>query len=200
MADCEKIVAHIRREEIQEAWLLLDQNTEFRKIAKMVRQRYSALATLLDWEDLFQETNIRFIGSVQQGSDPTRNPGGFYYTICRNVCNEYTRKGYAVTDEMPVSWVKALADRIKMFDERSTRAKLDDYLRQLKPRWARLLTAYYLDEPPIEDHEELAAMLNSIREPGEKDVSAGSITVLLYRCRRKLEDLIGDKLPDILSD
>ena len=194
MHKCKTIINKMRNggeEGVAEGMALLVEDIEFRKTAKYFHNRYRQLSSIISWEDLLYETILRLVTEIRDGRGPKKNCRGYIRNICRNICEEYRRETQRAATIMEVL--------VKLYHSPSSQVrqeKVKACLAQLGGQCEALLWLFFFEEPPVEDHGELARRLKE----KNYEVSKTSISSLLSRCKRKFRTLLGGDPSGLFED
>jgi RNA polymerase sigma factor (sigma-70 family) len=184
-------------ESMKEAYELLYNNKDLQKTAYKVSRQFSALATLMDWEDVFHEAVIRVVVEIQAGRGPRTNLRSYFHGLCRNVCTAARRKGINASDELPIDYLRLMITDPEANERFNLREVAERAVGQLGDQCSLLMWLYYLEEPPVTDKSVLAERANEQKKPDEKPLSAGSIPQTLTRCREKLRIILKSMREDL---
>lgn len=182
---------------MKEAYELLYNNKDLQKTAYKLSRQFSALATLMDWEDVFHEAVIRVVVEIQAGRGPRTNLRPFFHSVCRNVCTAALRKGINASDELPIDYLRIMITNPEANERFNLREVVERAVDQLGDQCRLLMWLYYLEEPPVTDKSMLAERANEQKNPEEKTLSAGAVPQTLTRCRKKLRIILKEMREDL---
>ena len=196
MSEFDKIITLIRsgdeRDEEEGARLLMT-NIYLLKIARKVHRRFrDTLLPRRNWKDLYDEAIIRLLIQIKAGKGPQGSLLPYYFrSICQNISHEEIRKKKREEVALEV-FEKIISNPANQV----VREKLEDLLEQIGGQCELLLWLQYLENPPVKEHQKLAAHL----EGAGYQTSAGSISTILSRCKRRLRDFLKNDPSSLFED
>ncbi len=182
----DEIVELIRKNELSMSKTIesLYWRSDLRKIAFKIFRLYQRNLDYLSWEDVYFESLIRLVISMQQGRFEQRSKVSSYYKqICRNYCSELVRKNRAVQQEDEEnSWV-VNPERLVISDEIAE--VLRTLLQQQSEKCLKMFELLFFYPKAWE-------MTDIAREVGLN--GARSAITTYHRCKKKLIAQIEDNV------